>query len=79
VLSNPLTPTYIASAPVDPRGSGTTICGTGSSCTTLASGITTLGTTNTGYYIHRTTGNRIEIGSCSPEDTTTNPTINVKR
>lgn len=31
---------------------------------------------NTGYYIHRTSGNRIEIGACDPERS---EAINVKR
>jgi hypothetical protein len=75
--ANPFVPNYIASAPIDPRGSGATICGPGDvACTIAAVGITTLGATNTGYYIHRTNGNRIEIGACSPEQATT---VNVKR
>ncbi len=32
--------------------------------------------TNTGYYIHRTSGNRIEIGACDPEQAST---IKVRR
>jgi prepilin-type N-terminal cleavage/methylation domain-containing protein len=71
---NSLVPNYIATLPIDPRGSGEPICTTG--CTTNAVSITTLGTTNSGYYVQRTAGNRIEIGSCSGEQTTT---INVKR
>ncbi|HTK04559.1 MAG TPA: type II secretion system protein [Candidatus Eisenbacteria bacterium] len=73
-LANPLTPNYIASMPLDPRGSGTTICTSG--CTTNAVGVTTVGTNNTGYYLHRTSGNRIEIGACAPEQAAS---INVKR
>jgi prepilin-type N-terminal cleavage/methylation domain-containing protein len=72
--SKSIVPNFIATLPVDPRGVGTTICDTG--CATNAVGITSLGTTNSGYYIHRTNGNRIEIGSCLGEQTTT---INVKR
>ena len=71
---NPLVPNYIASLPIDPRGSGESICVTG--CTTNAAGITTLGTTNTGYYVQRSAGNRIEIGACAGEQTTS---ISVKR
>lgn len=75
---NPFVPTYIASLPIDPIGSGSTICSTGSGCTTLATGITALGTTNTGYYLHRTNGNRIEVGACAPEQLFS-AGINVKR
>jgi prepilin-type N-terminal cleavage/methylation domain-containing protein len=73
-LKNPLLPNYIASAPIDPRGSGSTVCQTG--CTTNGVGITTLGSTNTGYYLQRTTGNRLEVGACLGEQTTA---ISVKR
>jgi hypothetical protein len=69
-----LVPTYIAEIPTDPRGSGGIGCGTGSGCTTL--GDVTLGSTNSGYYIHRTTGNRIEIGACKQEGSSA---ISVKR
>ncbi|HTK04738.1 MAG TPA: hypothetical protein VL500_04085, partial [Candidatus Eisenbacteria bacterium] len=72
---NPLVPNYIASAPIDPRGTGTSVCSP-TGCTTNAVGITTIGSTNTGYYLHRTSGNRIEIGACSPEQATA---ISVKR
>ncbi|HTM68265.1 MAG TPA: hypothetical protein VL426_03100, partial [Candidatus Binatia bacterium] len=72
--ANPVVPNYIASAPIDPRGAGATSCDTG--CTTNAVGITTLGATNTGYYLHRTSGNRIEVGSCNPEQAAA---VSVKR
>jgi prepilin-type N-terminal cleavage/methylation domain-containing protein len=67
--SKSIVPSYIASIPIDPRGSGVQMA-----ATNLA-----FGTNNSGYYIHRTTGNRIEVGSCYPEDTAANPTIFVKR
>lgn len=67
--SKSLSPTYIAEIPVDPRGPGAS---TGSVQLPL-------GSNNSGYYIRRTTGNRIEIGSCYPENTTVNPAIRVKR
>ena len=69
-----LVPTYIAEIPTDPRGAGQVFCSTASGCTTL--GDLGLGTTNSGYYIQRTTGNRIEIGSCKPEQAST---ISIKR
>lgn len=61
-----IVPTYIASIPMDPRGAGTV----------PTAGNLAFGNTNTGYYIHRTTGNRIEIGSCYPEQASA---IRVKR
>jgi hypothetical protein len=78
-LANTLTPNYIASVPIDPRGSGATICATAADCSTPGVGITTLGTTNTGYYVHRTAGNRLEIGACAGEQLTGPGAINVKR
>ena len=65
-------PTYIASIPQDPAGG--TPCLAAGSCTTL--GNLAIGTTNSGYYIARTAGNRIEIGACKPEQATA---ISVKR
>ncbi|MEY4744299.1 MAG: hypothetical protein RL272_244 [Candidatus Parcubacteria bacterium] len=65
-------PGYIASVPTDPATG--TPCGAGSGCTTL--GDLAVGATNSGYYIARTNGNRIEIGACKPEQTTS---ISVKR
>ncbi len=75
-MKNGLIPNYIASAPIDPRGTGETICATSADCADPAIGVTTLGSTNTGYYLHRTNGNRIEIGACDGEQTAT---ISVKR
>jgi len=49
-----LAPTFIAQLPVDPKSDAP------------ATG-PVLGDDNTGYYIHRTAGNRIEIGSCWPD------------
>lgn len=72
--ANALVPNYMASAPIDPRGTGTVVCDTG--CTTNAVGIQTLGTTNTGYYVHRTSGNRLEVGACKPEQANA---VSVKR
>lgn len=72
-----LVPQYIAELPVDPRGSGAP-CGTGAGCVTTGDVAISTSTTstNTGYYIQRTTGNRIEIGACKPEQATS---IFVKR
>jgi prepilin-type N-terminal cleavage/methylation domain-containing protein len=64
-------PTYLAEIPTDPA---TNACGSGSGCTT--EGTVAIGSTNSGYYIQRTTGNRIEIGACQPEQSAT---ITVKR
>ncbi|MEY4744298.1 MAG: hypothetical protein RL272_243 [Candidatus Parcubacteria bacterium] len=61
-----IVPSYIASIPIDPRGSGAI----------PTPGNLALGNTNTGYYIHRTNGNRVEIGSCYPEQASA---ISVKR
>ncbi|MEY4723408.1 MAG: hypothetical protein RLZZ324_921 [Candidatus Parcubacteria bacterium] len=73
-----LIPNYISEAPYDPRGNGTdAFCGTGSSCATV--GNLPIGITNTGYYIHRTAGNRIEIGACQGEQLTGAGAISVKR
>ncbi|MEA3249766.1 MAG: prepilin-type N-terminal cleavage/methylation domain-containing protein [Patescibacteria group bacterium] len=67
-----LVPTYLAELPTDPNAPATAVCSAG--CTTL--GDIVIGDTNSGYYIHRTTGNRIEIGACQPEQSAT---IRVKR
>ncbi len=64
-----LNPNYMAEMPLDPAENA---CASG--CTTL--GNLAIGDTNSGYYIHRTTGNRIEIGACQPEQSAT---ISVKR
>ena len=58
-----LNPTYIAELPLDPTN---TVPATGPG----------IGDDNTGYYIHRTNGNRIEIGSCYPDQSAD---IKVKR
>jgi prepilin-type N-terminal cleavage/methylation domain-containing protein len=64
-----LVPEYIAELPIDPRGDG--------AANPAGSGLA-LGDVNTGYYINRLAGNRIEIGVCAPEGTSPAP-INVKR
>jgi prepilin-type N-terminal cleavage/methylation domain-containing protein len=72
-----IAPEYIAEVPVDPRMTGTSttpFCQIGSTC--VRPGNMALGDKNTGYYIARTSDNRLEIGSCLPERATT---INVKR
>ncbi|MFH1046829.1 MAG: prepilin-type N-terminal cleavage/methylation domain-containing protein [Patescibacteria group bacterium] len=66
-----LVPTYLAEIPTDPATNG---CPTGGTCT--VAGDLAIGDTNSGYYIHRTTGNRIEIGACQAEQ---GATISVKR
>lgn len=68
-VSKAIIPEYIAEIPIDPRGDGEI----------PTAGNLALGATNSGYYIHRTNGNRVEIGACYPEDTATTPTISVKR
>ena len=76
--SSSLVPNYFASIPVDPRGAGTaSICP--NTCTTpgWTYGDTPFGAKNSGYYIARTAGsNRIEVGSCFPEQAAT---ISMKR
>ncbi len=66
-----LVPAYLAELPTDPAANA---CGASSPCTT--DGTVAIGASNSGYYIHRTTGGRIEIGACQPEQSAT---INVKR
>ncbi|MEY4723409.1 MAG: hypothetical protein RLZZ324_922 [Candidatus Parcubacteria bacterium] len=61
-----INPLYIATMPIDPRGAGVI----------PTVGNLALGASNTGYFVHRTNGNRLEIGSCYPEQSTT---ISVKR
>ncbi len=66
VTAVPLVTNYISALPHDPRGNGgVPPCGTGSTCATR--GNLPIGKTNTGYYIHRTTGDHIEIGACKGE------------
>ena len=51
-LNTPLVDEYIASIPIDPRGTDGTF---------------TYDATRTGYYINKTANNRITIGACNPE------------
>lgn len=60
-----ISPRYISSIPIDPRGPGKQVCETGSSCVTP--GDKQLGVNNSGYYIARTADGRIEIGACRSE------------
>ncbi|MBU0625123.1 prepilin-type N-terminal cleavage/methylation domain-containing protein [Patescibacteria group bacterium] len=71
VTTDDLDPTYMAELVTDPSSNS---CGTGSGC--LTEGDLGVGNSNSGYYIHRTVGNRIEIGACQPEQSAT---ISVKR
>jgi prepilin-type N-terminal cleavage/methylation domain-containing protein len=66
-----LDPTYMAEMPTDPA---TNACGSASGCT--VEGDLAIGDSNSGYYIQRTAGNRIEIGACQAEQ---GATISVKR
>lgn len=77
-----LYPNYLAELPVDSRV-GDAPCsttGAGTDCYIVGEtglvGDEPLGDTNSGYYIKRTVGNRIEIGACAPEQATA---ISVKR
>ena len=70
-----LDPDYIAEIPLDPlEGESTAACVTGSGC--VQEGDLVIGATNTGYYLERGNGNRIEIGACHPDQS---ETIKVKR
>ncbi len=76
-----LVPNYIAEIPLDPLGVGaaTPCSGTGStgcSSPNATLGDEPIGDQNTGYYIHRTLGNRVEIGACYPDQ---GATIKVRR
>lgn len=62
--------TWTAELPIDPIGDGEFPAGQ-TALTMIA-----LGTDNTGYYIHKTSNGRIEIGSCWPDQSAT---IKVKR
>lgn len=64
-----LVPIYLAVIPQDPGGG--TLCTSSSSGGCTTEGDLAIGATNSGYYIHRTIGNRIEIGACAPERATT--------
>jgi len=66
-----IVPEYIAEIPTDP---GLNECGDGSGC--ITEGTIAIGEQNSGYYIKRTAGNRVEIGACQPER---DATIKVKR
>jgi prepilin-type N-terminal cleavage/methylation domain-containing protein len=59
---------YISELPIDPIGSGKD--------PTPNVNDLVLGTNNTGYFLNRTAGNRIEIGACHPEQASS---IRVKR
>jgi prepilin-type N-terminal cleavage/methylation domain-containing protein len=65
-ITRSIVPLYIAEIPVDPLGAGTIATAT----------YLPLGDKNTGYYIHRTNGNRLEIGACYADQSAT---IKVKR
>jgi prepilin-type N-terminal cleavage/methylation domain-containing protein len=67
-LITDLAPTYIAELPIDPIGSGND----------ATPGVTdlVLGDSNTGYWINRNNGGRIEIGACHGEQ---NNSISVRR
>lgn len=52
-----IVPIYISSIPLDPRGVGAL----------PDTDNLPIGPKNSGYYIQRTVGNRVEIGSCYPE------------
>jgi len=77
-----LYPEYLAELPMDSRV-GEAPClttGTGTDCyidgETGDAGSLVIGDTNSGYYIKRSSGNRIEIGACAPEQASA---ISVKR
>ncbi|KPJ85207.1 hypothetical protein AMJ57_03940 [Parcubacteria bacterium SG8_24] len=72
-------PDYLGELPLDPLGAGENPCpATETTCALY--GDMNIGDTaadpSTGYYIQRSTGNRIEIGACFPEQATK---IRVKR
>ena len=62
-LTTDLVDKYIASMPIDPKGSS-------------ATSSVTYDATKTGYYISKSSNGRVTIGSCNPEDTAS---ISVKR
>lgn len=65
-LTSSLVDTYIGQIPVDPKGSDAT----GTPFTSA----------RTGYYLQKSAGGRLTIGSCNAEDTSTAPNgISVKR
>jgi len=59
---------YISELPIDPIGSGKD--------PTPSVADLVLGENNTGYFLNRTSGNRLEIGACHPEQASS---IKVKR
>lgn len=74
---NRLVPDYIAEIPLDPLGLGAAQpCRTGVAEAGCVIGDLSIGAANTGYYMRRTTGGRIEVGACYPDQ---NATIFVKR
>ncbi|OGL73139.1 hypothetical protein A3C96_00975 [Candidatus Uhrbacteria bacterium RIFCSPHIGHO2_02_FULL_60_10] len=52
-----IVPIWVSELPIDPKGVGQV----------PDTGYLPLGNKNTGYYLHRTNGNRIEIGACRPD------------
>ena len=65
-VADSIVPDYLADLPVDPQGA--TVVPTAN--------YLALGDNNSGYYIHKFTSGRIEVGSCYPDQTAV---INVKR
>ncbi len=51
-ISTSLVDEFIASIPVDPKGTN---------------GVVTYDATRTGYYVNKSTNNRITVGACNPE------------
>jgi len=51
-LTSSLVDEYITSIPIDPKGTN---------------GVVTYDATRTGYYVNKSTNNRITVGSCNPE------------
>jgi len=61
-----LVPTYVGEIPVDPRGSGKeSACSSASDC--AFKGDLFYGSRNSGYYLHKYTSGRLEIGACKPD------------
>jgi type II secretory pathway pseudopilin PulG len=72
--SSPLVRSYLTELPIDPRASDGPVapCGSGSGCTTegalpISDAVSS---SNTGYFIRRTPDGRVEVGACSPEQST---------
>lgn len=51
-LGTPLVDEYVASIPVDPKGTN---------------GVVTYDASRTGYYVNKSANNRITVGACNPE------------